>query len=82
MAQILLGGNPRLPSLAQVPGTVTKQHTPKVHYFIGGSSVACGTTKVEMATSDTAKVRCRSCRRVAGIPTHKSEHQKWLDSGR
>lgn len=61
---------------------MTKQHTPRVHYFIGGGSVACGKAKVEMATSDVTKVRCEQCRRVSGIPSYKSEHQEWLDSGK
>ena len=62
---------------------MTKQHTSKIHYFIGGGNVACGKAeaKVEMATYNVTKVSCESCRRVSGIPTHKSEYQEWLRRG-
>ncbi len=44
---------------------------PRIHYFIGGGTVACGSREVHIATNDENVVRgpggCCSCRRAAGL---------------
>ena len=50
----------------------------RVHYFIGGNTVACGQKfpPVEIATRDEERVTCFSCRKVGKIESINRKRSK------